>query len=96
MKPQKFHRGDHIRIADDLGSAMRHFPSGLRGFVMGSYRDQYGNGERNLYTVDVEKHGETSWYNEDQLTLIEADDDLRKVESAFAKRRRQQERKDKQ
>lgn len=72
---QKFHHGDLVQIASDLGDFMRHFPSGCRAIVIGSYRDQYGGGPQNSkdYSLLLEGRGECSWYYEHQLTLIERD-----------------------
>lgn len=72
---QKFHRGDVVRIAKDLGMTMRHFPADRLAVVVGSYRDQFGGGAHNSkdYTLRLEGNtGGTSWYHEDQLTLVEA------------------------
>lgn len=71
---QKFHKGDHVKVADDLGPSMSHFQSGCEAIVIGSYRDQFGGSERNerQYTIHIKGGGETSWYDEGQLTLIEA------------------------
>lgn len=69
---QKFKRGDLVRIAKDLGPAMSHFTADCNAIVIGSYKDQYGGGEQEntSYTVFIEGQGETSWYDESQLTFI--------------------------
>jgi hypothetical protein len=71
---QKFNRGDHVKVADDLGPSMSHFQSGCEAIVIGSYRDQYGGGANNEkeYTLHIKGGGQSSWYREHQLTLIEA------------------------
>lgn len=73
MSKQLFQRGDHIKIADDLGSSMAHFTGGVEAIVIGSYTDQYGGIERgeHNYTLHLKGHGRVSWYYESQLTLIE-------------------------
>jgi hypothetical protein len=81
---QKFHKGDHVKIADDLGPTMRHFTAGVEAIVMGSYRDQYGGRNTKSYTLHLKGAGETSWYEEYQLTLIESgrEDLLKQWETA--------------
>lgn len=71
---QKFHKGDLVHVAKDLGSSMRHFTADIDAIVIGSYRDQYGGTERNEkdYTLHLANHGQVSWYHEHQLELIEA------------------------
>lgn len=67
----RFHHGDHVRIADDLGRGMSHFPgAGEEAIVIGSYGDQYGGNDHHAYTLHVRGHGENSWYQANQLTLI--------------------------
>jgi hypothetical protein len=68
---QQFKKGDHVRIAKDLGSMMDHFTNDKDAIVIGSYDDQYGGGDTSSYTIYIEGEGETSWYEEHQLTLIE-------------------------
>lgn len=70
---QKFHKGDHVRVADDLGPSMSHFESGCEAIVIGSYADQYGGQNHRSYTLHLKGQGEVSWYEEPQLTLLEAD-----------------------
>lgn len=69
---QKFHKGDWVRIAKDLGPMMKHFTADCEAIVIGSYNDQYGGGDTKSYTLHIRGHGQTAWYYEDQLTLIEA------------------------
>lgn len=67
---QEFHKGDHVRIADDLGPMMRHFTSGVEAIVIGSYDDQFGHGDTDSYTLHLKGRGQCSWYYGNQLTLI--------------------------
>jgi len=69
---QKYHKGDHVRIAADLGGSMSHFPKDCEAIVIGSYADQYGGGGRvdPTYTLYIKGLGRHSWYYESQLTLI--------------------------
>lgn len=75
MNRQKFHHGDLVQIAADLGLSMEHFTKDCRAIVIGSYRDQYGGASDREpeYTLFVEGEGKTSWYYEHQLTLLSRD-----------------------
>lgn len=68
---QKFNKGDKVKIADDLGSSMSHFQSGMEAIVIGSYKDQFGGSNTDSYTIHIQGQGETSWYHEHQMELIE-------------------------
>lgn len=67
---QKFQKGDLVRIAKNLGSSMSHFTADCDAIVIGSYADEYGGNDTKSYTIHIKGHGETSWYQECQLTLI--------------------------
>jgi len=71
-KGQKFPAGTRVRIADDLGSAMDHFPSGRNATVKYTYAHAYGPCERGVksYCLDIDGRGQVSWYYEHQLTEI--------------------------
>jgi hypothetical protein len=69
---QKFHKGDWVRVAKDLGPSMKHFIADCEAIVIGSYDDQFGCGNTTDYTLHLNGRGECSWYHEGQLTLIEA------------------------
>lgn len=73
MNKQKFNKGDHVQVAKDLGSSMSHFPSGCEAIVIGSYADQHGGNDTKSYTIHIKGSGQTSWYYENQLELIEVD-----------------------
>jgi hypothetical protein len=68
---QEFHKGDHVRVADDLGPSMSHFQKGCEAIVIGSYADQYGGSSTDSYTIHIKGGGQCSWYYAQQLTLIE-------------------------
>lgn len=70
---QKFKKYDLVMIDKDLGQSMSHFVSGIEAIVMGSYADQYGGGDTNSFTLYIKGQGETSWYYENQLSLIKSD-----------------------
>ena len=68
---QKFNKGDYVQVAKDLGPYMPHFQNDCKAIVIGSYADQYGGSNDGSYTIYIKGSGETSWYDEPQLTLIE-------------------------
>ena len=69
---QKFHKGDLVHVAKDLGPSMFHFEADCDAIVVGSYDDQYGRGDTSSYTLYIKGSGTVSWYHENQLTLIES------------------------
>jgi len=69
---QKFHKGDHVQVAKDLGRSMRHFTNDCEAIVVGSYKDQFGGSDTKSYTLHLKDRGQCSWYEEHQLELIEA------------------------
>lgn len=69
---QKFHKGDWVRVAKDLGPCMEHFHSDVEAIVIGSYADQYGGDCHEDYTIHIKGSGQCSWYHGHQLTLIES------------------------
>ncbi len=68
---QKFHKGDLVKIADDLGELMRHFKSGTEAIVDYSYNDRYGGCDTKSYSLTFRNGTTCSWYEESQLELIE-------------------------
>jgi len=71
---QKFHRGDLVHVAKDLGKSMSHFTNDIDAIVIGSYAEQYGGGRNSpSYTLHLKGMGHCSWYDEHQLTLLESD-----------------------
>lgn len=73
---QKFQAGDLVRVADNLGPSMEHFQKGCNAIVLGSYADQFGGDNHEVYTLFIENHGEVSWYYESQLTFVRHAPDL--------------------
>lgn len=74
---QKFFKGDLVRVGD-MPISMSHFSGNCDAIVIGTYAERYGAGARGSkqYTLYILKHGdrgEVSWYDEDQLTFVEAD-----------------------
>lgn len=73
---QKFFKGDLVQLGD-MPRSMFHFPANCKAIVLYTYKERYGGGKREeqqygLYIL-LPNEGETSWYYEDQLTLIEPD-----------------------
>lgn len=72
MTMQKYQKGDHVKVAKELGDSMSHFQSDCEAIVIGSYSDKYGGSNTSSYTIRIKGGGEVSWYYENQLELIEA------------------------
>ena len=84
---QKFIRGMRVRVAKENPPWRKHFPCDCDAIVVGSYADQYSGGSDayKQYTLLIKhKPGElasgkiwsqSSWYDEELLTLIDADRD---------------------
>ena len=68
---QKYTKGDHVKVAKDLGEIMNHFQNDCEAIVIGSYADQYGGSDTKSYTIHIKGSGSASWYRESQLKLIE-------------------------
>lgn len=69
---QKFQKGDWVRIAKDLGPSMSHFTADCEAIVIGSYKDQYGGDNTDSFTLHLKGRGQSSWYYDSQLTMIES------------------------
>lgn len=72
---QKFFKGDLVEVGD-MPSCMSHFPNNCKALVLYTYKEKYGGGKREekQYCVYLlPNRGEASWYYEDQLTFVEAD-----------------------
>ena len=72
---QKFFKGDLVQVGE-MPEHMSHFAGNCKAVVLYTYSEKYGGGAREskqycLYVLP--KEGETAWYDEDQLTLIEPD-----------------------
>lgn len=70
IKRQKYHKGDHVKVAKDLGSTMSHFKNDCEAIVISSYKDAFGGSNISSYTLFIKDSGECAWYEEEQLTLI--------------------------
>lgn len=68
---QKFQPGTRVKIADDLGTSMAHFPSGVMATGQYTYAHAFGGDDVKSYCLDVDGFGENSWYEEHQLEAVE-------------------------
>ena len=69
--PQKYHKGDHVKVIKKLPKSMSHFQSDCEAIIEGSYADQFGGNDTNNYSIFIKDHGGVSWYQEEVLELIE-------------------------
>lgn len=67
MSEQKFQCGDYVRVIDN-----HHYHKDEEGIVVGSYCDQFGGNNTEDYTLFIKDKGESSWYEESSLVLIES------------------------
>lgn len=98
---QKLFAGDLVYVAKDLGPSMSHFENDQQAIVLYSYAEKYGGNSARDYTQFsiylLESKYTVSWYNEDQLTLIEPNrfdllpksDILRRTHEANVERNKQ-------
>ena len=74
---QKFRIGARVKIADDLGPTMSHFPSGCMATVRYTYAHAYSSSHPNdlkSYCLNLDGcQGDHSWYYEHQLTEVPED-----------------------
>lgn len=70
---QKFKQYSLVEIAKDLGKSMSHFSSDKEAVVLYTYASKYGGNDTASYSLYIKDQGETAWYYESQLTLIEED-----------------------
>lgn len=73
MKVQKYQKGAHVQVAKDLGQSMSHFASDCEAIVMYTYSEKFGGENIDSYCIHIKGNGQTSWYYECQLALIEED-----------------------
>ena len=80
---QKFPRGCKVRVGDDLGEFMSHFPSGFDAIVEFSYAQKFRGNNVDSYSLIVLEDGvpvnSIAWYYENQLTLIDSDTEAGKA-----------------
>ena len=72
---QKFAPGARVKIADDLGPSMSHFPAGRLATVKYTYAHVYGSQYARhilMYSLDIDGIGEVAWYDECQLSNADA------------------------
>ena len=72
---QKFFKGDLVHVGE-MPVYMDHFEGNCKAIVLYTYAEEYGGGakEEKQYCLHIlPRGGEVSWYEEKQLTLVEAD-----------------------
>jgi hypothetical protein len=73
---QKFHKGDLVKIANEMPREMAHFPNGLLAIIDGSYANKYTSSSKSDFeiygVIIIDRSGlyYTAWYQEDQLTMV--------------------------
>lgn len=73
---QKFFRGDLVQIGE-MPPYMFHFTGNCKAIVIATYAEQFGKSmphhdkEYTLFLLGHEHKWQSSWYEENQLTLIE-------------------------
>jgi hypothetical protein len=74
---QKYLYGQRVKIADEMPPEMSHFTCGVEAVVKGTYSSIYGGKNIESYSLGLIKDEEVvncmSWYDEDQLSLIDED-----------------------
>ena len=70
---QKFPVGSRVYIQEDLGESMSHFRSGCFATVEYVYAHAYPHNGMDVksYSLIIDGHGSSAWYEEYQLTLVE-------------------------
>jgi hypothetical protein len=68
---QKYHQGDLVRIAEDLGPHRAPFESNCDAVVVESYSDRYEGANHQFYKLYLKGYGEALWYHDSKLTLVE-------------------------
>lgn len=73
---QKYPPGARVRITDNLGFGMGHFPgAGKLATVHYTYAHAYGGNDVKSYSLNIDGHGEVAWYREDQISDAEPSND---------------------
>lgn len=72
-KGQKFPVGSRVYIQKDLGPSMSHFTSDCYATVEYVYCHAFPHNGMDVesYSLDIDGHGSSAWYEENQLTAVE-------------------------
>jgi len=78
LPTQKFKRGSRIHVTPSMPKSMAHFQCDFDGIVRYTYAQKFGGDNVDSYSLIVlNDSGQpvytTSWYHEDQLTLVNDD-----------------------
>lgn len=63
---REFQKGDHVRVV-----RIGRFRLDEEAIVVGSYKDLYGHGDADTYTIHMKYSGESAWYYPTEMILIE-------------------------
>lgn len=72
---QKFFKGDLVQVGE-MPESMRHFDGNCQAIVMYTYAEAYDRNtsrSEKQYCLHILNKGQSSWYFEEQLTLIAPD-----------------------
>ena len=79
---QKYPPGGRVRIVDNLGPSMSHFPAGRLATVQYTYAQAYGGDDVDSYSLNIDGLGTHAWYRESHLLPVdEARDSVLKIRS---------------
>jgi hypothetical protein len=71
---QKFRMLSFVHVCKEMPVDMQHFPYDFDAIIKGSYSQLYGGNNLESYSLykikDGKVSGESSWYRENQLTLL--------------------------
>jgi hypothetical protein len=69
---QKFPCGSRVRVSNTLAPNKSHFHAGVNATVEYTYAHAYGGSNTKDYKLNIDGIGSVAWYQEEELTLIEA------------------------
>lgn len=70
---KRFQKGDLVHVNKNKPGRMRSAElADVDAIVVGSYYDTFGWGSKRSYTLYIKGHGEVSWYEDYELTLLES------------------------
>ena len=75
--PQKFQRGQEVKVDDVLCGMKMHFAAGFNAIIIGSAHELYNSG-KGSYSLLILENGlpksSVSWYEQHELTLVNSDE----------------------
>ena len=67
---QKFPIGAKVHITKNMPPEMSHFQSDKNATVLYTYAQKFWGNNFTSYALEIDNHGFSAWYYEDQLTLM--------------------------